>query len=89
MVPAGPRPSYEEIAAQNAELRALVEVLRAEVAELRRQFGAELAELVAAAVVGLAVCQAGAEVVAEQERAQTGWAAGPSRVDAGAGRRSR
>src|SRR5207244_232893 len=33
------RPSYEEIAAQNAELRALVEVLRAEVAELRRQLG--------------------------------------------------
>jgi hypothetical protein len=33
------RPSYEEIAAENVELRAMVDVLRAEVAELRRQVG--------------------------------------------------
>jgi transposase len=43
---AGPRPSYEELAAENAELqemvgelRAVVVELRAEVAELRRQLG--------------------------------------------------
>jgi hypothetical protein len=38
VVPAG-RPSYEELAAENAGLRVMVEVLRAEVAELRRQLG--------------------------------------------------
>jgi transposase len=45
-VPADPRPSYEELAAENAELRemvgelgAVVTGLRAEVAELRRQLG--------------------------------------------------
>jgi transposase len=39
VVPADRRPSYEELAAENAELRAMVEALRAEVAELRRQLG--------------------------------------------------
>lgn len=42
MVPAGARPSYEELAAENAEnaeLRAMVEALQAQVAELRRQVG--------------------------------------------------
>jgi transposase len=38
-VPVDPRPSYEELAAENAELRAMVEVLRAEVVELKRQMG--------------------------------------------------
>ncbi|MCA1694349.1 MAG: IS66 family transposase [Actinobacteria bacterium] len=38
-MPADRRPSYEELAAENAELWAMVEVLRAEVAELRRQLG--------------------------------------------------
>ncbi|MGH3779961.1 MAG: IS66 family transposase [Pseudonocardiaceae bacterium] len=33
------RPSYEELAAENAALRAVVEVLGAEVAELKRQLG--------------------------------------------------
>ncbi|MBA2474052.1 MAG: IS66 family transposase zinc-finger binding domain-containing protein [Pseudonocardiales bacterium] len=33
------RPSYEELAAENAGLRVMVEALRAEVAELRRQLG--------------------------------------------------
>jgi hypothetical protein len=36
-VPVDPRPSYEELAAQNAELRAMVEALQAQVAELTRQ----------------------------------------------------
>jgi transposase len=39
VVPAGGRRSYEELAAENAELRAAVEKLRSEVAELRRQLG--------------------------------------------------
>jgi transposase len=38
-VPADPRPSYEGLAAANAELRAMVEVLQAQVTELRRQLG--------------------------------------------------
>ena len=38
-MPVGPGPSYEELAAENAQLRVMVEVLRAEVAELRRQLG--------------------------------------------------
>ena len=38
-MPAGPDPSYAELAAENAALRAMVEALRAEVAELRRQLG--------------------------------------------------
>lgn len=38
VVPAG-RPSYEELAAENAELRAMLMVLWDEVAELRRQLG--------------------------------------------------
>jgi transposase len=38
-VPADSRPSYEQLAAENAELRSLIEALRAEVAELRRQLG--------------------------------------------------
>jgi len=39
VVSADRRSSYEELAAENAELRAVVEVLRAEVAELKRQLG--------------------------------------------------
>lgn len=39
MVPAEPRPSYEELAAENAQLRVTVETLQAQVAELRRQLG--------------------------------------------------
>jgi hypothetical protein len=45
-MPADPRPSYEDLVAENAELRevvgelsAVVTELRAEVAELRRQLG--------------------------------------------------
>jgi transposase len=38
-VPAGPDPSYAELAAENATLRAVIAALRAEVAELRRQLG--------------------------------------------------
>jgi transposase len=37
VVPVDPRPSYEELAAENAELRAMVEALRAQVAELTRR----------------------------------------------------
>jgi transposase len=37
VVPADPRPSYEELAAENAELRAMVEALKAQVAELTRR----------------------------------------------------
>ena len=47
--------------------------------------GAEQSELVEAAGVGLAVCQAGSEVAAAQERSQAGWAARSSGVDVGAG----
>jgi transposase len=36
-VTADSRPSYEELAAENAQLRAVVEQLRSELAELRRQ----------------------------------------------------
>lgn len=36
---AGPDPSYADLAVENAALRAMVEALRAEVAELRRQLG--------------------------------------------------
>jgi len=39
VVTAGSRPSYEELAAENAQLRALVEQLRSELAELKRQLG--------------------------------------------------
>jgi transposase len=39
VVPAGSRPSYEELAAENAQLRALVEQLHSELAELKRQLG--------------------------------------------------
>lgn len=39
MVLAGPHPSYEELAAQNAELRGMVEALRAQVAELTARVG--------------------------------------------------
>jgi transposase len=39
VVPADPPRSYEELAAENAELRTMVEVLQAQVAELRRQLG--------------------------------------------------
>jgi transposase len=39
VVPAGSRPSYEELAAENAQLRVLVEQLRCELAELKRQLG--------------------------------------------------
>jgi hypothetical protein len=39
VVPADRRPSYEELAAENAELRAMVETLRAQVAELRARLG--------------------------------------------------
>lgn len=39
MVPTDSRPSYEELAAEVVALRALVEMLQAEVAELRRQLG--------------------------------------------------
>jgi hypothetical protein len=39
VVPADPRPSYEELAAEDGELRAMVKVLPAEVAELRRLLG--------------------------------------------------
>ena len=39
MVPADRRPSYEELAAENAELRAMVETLQAQVAELRARLG--------------------------------------------------
>lgn len=38
-MPAGPDPSYAELAAENAALRAVVDALRVEVAELRRQLG--------------------------------------------------
>ncbi|MCA1675543.1 MAG: DUF6444 domain-containing protein [Actinobacteria bacterium] len=38
-MPAGQRLSFEELAAENAELRAVVDALQAEVAELRRQLG--------------------------------------------------
>jgi transposase len=37
VVPVDPRPSYEELAAENAELRAMVEALKAQVAELTRR----------------------------------------------------
>jgi transposase len=43
LVSVDPRPSYEELAAENAELRAMVEALRAQVAQLR----AQVAELTA------------------------------------------
>jgi transposase len=39
VVPADRRPSYEELAAENAELRAMVETLQAQVAELRARLG--------------------------------------------------
>jgi transposase len=39
VVPTGSRPSYEELAAENAQLSALVEQLRSELAELKRQLG--------------------------------------------------
>ena len=39
MVPAGRRPSYEDLAAENAELRAMVETLRVQVAELTVRLG--------------------------------------------------
>ena len=39
VVPADSRPSYEELAAENAQLRAVVEQLRSELAELKRQLG--------------------------------------------------
>ena len=39
MVPADSRPSYEDLVAENTALRALVEKLQAEVAELKRQLG--------------------------------------------------
>ena len=48
--------------------------------------GQDIAQLVEAAVDGLAVHQAGAEVVAGQERPQAGRAARASGVDVGAGR---
>lgn len=38
-MPADRRPSYEELAAENAQLRGVVDEMRAEVAELRRQLG--------------------------------------------------
>jgi transposase len=38
-VSAEPQPSYEELAAENAQLRVMVELLRAEVAELKAQVG--------------------------------------------------
>jgi transposase len=37
VVPVDPRPSYEELAAENAELRAMVEALKVQVAELTRR----------------------------------------------------
>jgi len=39
VVPAGRRPSYEDLAAENAELRAMVETLRVQVAELTVRLG--------------------------------------------------
>jgi transposase len=39
VVSAGSRPSYEELAAENAQLRAMIEALRAEVAELAARLG--------------------------------------------------
>ena len=84
-VSADRRPSYEELAGENTELRAtvsdlrsVVEVLRAEVAELKRQLGQHSRKLVEAAVVGLAVYRTGAEVAAAQERPQAGRATGVS-----------
>ena len=65
------RPSYDELAALVveqarviAELRARVAALEAENAELKRRLGMNSTELVEAAVVGLAVHQADAEVAA-------------------------
>jgi transposase len=39
VLPADPRPCYEELAAENAELRVIVEALRAQVAELMARLG--------------------------------------------------
>jgi len=39
VLPAEPRPSYEELAAENVELRAMVEALQAQVGELTARLG--------------------------------------------------
>jgi transposase len=68
VVPADRRPSYEELASLVGWQAEQIELLRAEVAELRRQLGQNSRNSSKPPVVGLAVCQAGSEVAAPQER---------------------
>ena len=61
------RPSYEELAELVVRQAERIEQLEAEVADFEAAAGAELDQLLAPAVVGLAVRQAGAEVTAPQD----------------------
>jgi hypothetical protein len=45
VVSVDPRPSYEELAAENAELRAMVEALKVQVAELMRRLEQNLSHV--------------------------------------------